>query len=652
MRKGPLPITDTERKRVKIFAVVLASVLAVLVGRLVQVQLISAAHYKEIAKDIQEESVMIAPKRGDITDRNGVVLARSLPTASVCASPKKVENRVDASRKIGRILGISSNSILSQLSSGEDFVWIKRDVPQEMCEEIRKLRLPGIWDTSEMKRVYPLKELACHTLGFTDTDGNGLAGLEFSFDSELRGKKRWVTKENDPIGTFQNSMEYLCAKPFDGHGIKLTIDARCQQIVEDELERGVIESEAKSGIAIFVEPETGSIISLACYPGFDVNNRSRYEPSRWRNRIVSDVYEPGSTFKLITASACLDHGLADTSSVVYAEQGEAVLGPCTIHDVKPHGWLRFSETLAYSSNICCAKLGMRLDPRQFYRSIKLFGFGSETGITLPGEVSGIIRRPEDWSGRSLQTLAIGQEIAVTPLQLVMSYAAVANDGVLMEPRIVQAITDGSGACVRPLPPRELRPVISAKQAEDLRRALRLCVVIGTGKKAEVRETPVAGKTGTAEKADPEGRGYLPGVFISSFVGFFPWDDPSLVGLVILDEPDGVYYASEVAAPVFARMAERMIRCLANDTVPRPTLRYTVDSEVGETRRPEASSYEKLGESVLVPDLAELTVREARREILLWNLTPVIEGSGVVIAQEPEPGTEVPPGSRCVIQLGS
>jgi membrane carboxypeptidase/penicillin-binding protein len=195
-------------------------------------------------------------------------------------------------------------------------------------------------------------------------------------------------------------------------------------------------------------------------------------------------------------------------------------------------------------------------------------------------------------------------------------------------------------------------VISAKQAEDLRRALRLCVVIGTGKKAEVRETPVAGKTGTAEKADPEGRGYLPGVFISSFVGFFPWDDPSLVGLVILDEPDGVYYASEVAAPVFARMAERMIRCLANDTVPRPTLRYTVDSEVGETRRPEASSYEKLGESVLVPDLAELTVREARREILLWNLTPVIEGSGVVIAQEPEPGTEVPPGSRCVIQLGS
>jgi cell division protein FtsI (penicillin-binding protein 3) len=652
VRKGPIPITDTERRRVKVFAIVLASVLAVLVGRLVQVQLICATHYKEVAKDIHEERVMIAPKRGDITDRNGVVLARSLSTASVCASPRRIEDPRDASRKIARILGVSASSVLSKLSSGHRFAWLERDVPKDVCEKILDLEIEGVWHTSEMKRVYPFRELACHALGFTDIDGNGLAGLELYFDQELRGKERWVIKENDPVGTFQNSMEYLCAKPFDGYGITLTIDARCQQIVEDELRVGVHECGALSGTAIFVEPRTGSIVAMACYPGFDPNDPSRYEPSRWRNRTVSDVYEPGSTFKLVTASASLDCGLADTSTVIYAEQGKAVLGPCVIHDVKPHGWLRFSETMAYSSNICYAKLGMRLDPRQFYRSIKLFGFGSETGVTLPGEVSGIIRRPEDWSGRSLQTLAIGQEIAVTPLQLVMSYAAVTNDGVLMEPRIVEAITDENGQCVRPLPPREIRRVIDSEHARDIRRALRLAVVRGTGKKANVPETLVAGKTGTAEKADPDGNGYLPGVFVSSFVGFFPWDEPSLVGLVILDEPDGIYYASEVAAPVFARMAERMIRCLPDESVPRPTLRYIVNREIEGIPSVERSACDSLGGRVIVPDVAELTVREARREILLWNLTPVIKGSGIVVAQEPKPGATVPSGSRCVIRLGS
>ena len=652
MHKGPLPLTESERRRAKIFAIILASVFAVLVGRLVQVQLVCGPHYKEVAKGIHEERVKIAPKRGDIRDRNGVLLARSLSTTSVCASPRRIENPSEASRKISRILGVSSGSIRSKLSSNTSFTWLKRDVPRDVRDKLEALDIDGVWYTTEMKRVYPLKELACHTLGFTDIDGNGLAGLELYYDSELRGKERWVTRENDPIGTFQNSMEYLTARAKDGHGIRLTIDARCQQIVEYELRRGVIESGSESGMVIFVEPATGSIVAIACYPGFDPNCPSRYEPCRWRNRTVSDVYEPGSTFKLITASAWLENGLADTSTVVFAENGEAQLGPCTIHDVKPHGWLRFSETLAYSSNICYAKLGLRLDPRQFYRSMKLFGFGSETGVSLPGEVSGIVRRPEDWSGRSLQTLAMGQEIAVTPLQLVMSYAAAANDGVLMEPRIVQAITDDGGLCVESFPPREIRTVMSSAHAHYLRRALRLSVVVGTGKNAEVRETRVAGKTGTAEKADPEGNGYLPGVFISSFVGFFPWDEPTMVGLVVLDEPDGLYYASEVAAPVFARMVERMIRCLANESVPRPTLRYTADRRIEEITGTEPARYDSSGEWVVVPDLRELTIREARRELLLWNLTPVIKGSGVVVAQEPEPGSKLPAGSSCVIELGS
>jgi cell division protein FtsI (penicillin-binding protein 3) len=533
---------------------------AVIVSYLYSVQIVRHDDLKARARRQYIRQLTLRPERGRILDRQGGVLATSIPVPSLFAAPDQVKQPETTAMALAEVLGQPSKQLRRQLASNASFVWLARQVAPEVAARVQALALPGIHVQHEMRRYYPKRYLAGQVLGFVGIDGHGLGGLEYQYDELLFGQSRQVTLQRDARGRQVGLGSAGATPPPRGADIQVTLDEWLQHLAEREIARQVEELQARSGHVIIVQPRTGDILAMASYPFFNPNDYRNSAQHAWRrNRTITDPVEPGSTFKLVVATASLEEHTVRPEELFFCENGTWRHGGRRIRDHDPYEWLTFNEVFEYSSNICTIKISERLSSFRLYQYIRRFGFGERTFVDLPAESAGQLRPPPEWSGFSHASLSIGQEIAVTPLQLVMAYAAVANDGILMRPRIVRRIETGSTG--RTFPPYERWRVLSPSTVERLKTILRGVVLRGTGRQAAVEGYTVAGKTGTAQKVEPGHGYYSHRRVVASFVGFVPVEEPQLAILVILDEPRKARWGGAAAAPVFRRIAQQALRYL-------------------------------------------------------------------------------------------
>lgn len=526
--------------------------------RLFYLQVLHASELTARADRQHQKTVTVEGGRGAIVDRLGKVLAVNMDVPSVFGIPTSLDNPTVVARDLARVLHASPEDIERKLKQERSFVWIARKLDPEQGRRLVDLSLDGIGIVLEGRRFYPNGSLLSHVLGFAGMDGQGLEGLERRYDKHLSGEKQMIILQRDALGRTVFPKGITERTPLPGHSLALTIDEFVQYVAEKELGDAVAASRAKSGMAIVMEPGTGAILGMALSPKFDPNAVAGVTADRWRNRIITDAYEPGSTMKVIVAAAALEERVMRPDSLVYGENGRMEIAHTVIHDHEKSGWITFAEVIQKSSNIGAAKIAMQLEEARLYRYIKAFGFGEKTDIDLPGEMAGLTKAPKDWGRRSLASIAMGQEIGVTPLQLVTAISAIANGGSLMRPYIVSEIRDAGGHIVDQIFPQARRRPISRETARTLTNILEGVVTNGTGRRAAVPGYRVAGKTGTAQKIDPHTGAYSSSLFIGSFVGYVPAEDPRLAIVVVIDEPKIEAWGGVVAAPVFRGIAEQVL----------------------------------------------------------------------------------------------
>ena len=533
--------------------------LTLLLIRLFYLQGIQRNFYFKIANEQHIVSTEVQPRRGTIYDRNMQILAVNINVDSVFANSRVIKDKESAAAAVARVLKLDEKSVLEKLSRDKGFVWIKRKISPQESQELKALKIKGIELVEESKRVYPDKSLACHLLGAVNIDNNGLEGVEYNYNDYLKGSSGWLITTQDAKRKLLESYQYEFIPPTNGMNVVLTIDEIIQSIAERELYKAYEKHNAKAASIVVIDPRTGAVLALANLPNFDLNDLNKRHPDSIRNRCINDFFEPGSIFKVVTASALLEDGLVRLYDKIFCENGEYKLGRNTLHDVHPYGLLTFKEVIEKSSNIGTVKAARLLGPDKMYKYIKLFGFTSRTGIDLPGEVVGINRPVERWSKVSMNAIPMGQEVTVTAVQLAVAMAVVANNGLYVRPRIVKEIVSENGEVIKEFPPVIARKVISPKTAVYMRYILNGVVENGTGKKARVDEFRVGGKTGTAQKI--EGGTYSHSKFIASFIGFAPYEKPLLAVAVCVDEPHPVYYGGDVSAPVFRNVVEETLKYL-------------------------------------------------------------------------------------------
>ena len=637
----------SQRRLLQIFAFLAAWALVV-VARLAQIQLVRHEDYVARAQRQQERTLELHPVRGSILDRRGHVLAESIAAESIYADPQAITNPHAVAKALASVkgIGVSAREIEAKLRGAGSFAYVARQLPLEVTAEVRKLRLPGIYFLEAHRRSYPRGTLGANVVGYVGVDGDGLGGIEHSFDAQVRGTPGKVTLLKDARKGIYLVGGDGANRARNGNHVVLTIDSVVQFIAERALQKAVTKYRATGGSVIVMDPNDGSILAMASQPTFDPNRFRDFAPVAWRNRNVQDLYEPGSTFKIVTASAGLEEHLVTPSQMLDCGNGAITIANVTIHehDGNQYGLLSFEDVIVHSSNVGTARVGLALGEQRFYDWIRRFGFGQRTGIPLPGESPGLLRRSEKWTQVSPASISIGQEIGVTPLQIVRAVAAVATGGLLVEPRIVQRVVDDNGATVMEPRRHPKVRVISEKTAAVLNEILKAVVVRGTGEPAALAEHVVAGKTGTAQKA---GRGgYSADRFVGSFAGYVPADDPRLVILVVIDEPHGQYYGGVVAAPVFKEIAEATLRYLG---VPP-----SIPSRSIGMGAPLLAAFSQpmtgVGPATAVPDLRGLDARAAIARAVASGLQVRAIGSGVVTSQNPEPGGALPNDRKMTLNL--
>jgi cell division protein FtsI (penicillin-binding protein 3) len=539
------------RSRLGLLVAALALAHLVVIGRLADLQLVRAGDLRERAERQQQRSVRLEPIRGPIVDRNGNDLALSGDGFSVYADPSEIRNPAAAARSLARALDLREAELRERLSAPRYFVWVKRKVSDAEKAHVESLRIAGVGFLKESRRFYPKRALAAHVIGTVGLDDEGQSGLEFAYDRQVRGEPGSATILKNGHG--QGFHMRVDREPTGGASLVLTLDEVLQHLAERELENALQQSRARSGSVVLLDPASGAILALANAPTFDPNQPRRYSADSWRNRAVADAYEPGSTFKMFTAAAALEAGVSRPDEWIFCENGALRVARRVVRDHKPFGALTLTRVLEESSNVGIMKIGLRLSSQQLHDNARRFGFGERTGIELPGESRGLVRRPSQWSGLTQAMMSMGQEVGVTPLQLAAAAAVVANGGWLRRPYVVDRVIARDGRTLSATLPDPGRRVISEDLAATLRRILEGVVVRGTGTKAAVPGYRAAGKTGTAQKIGPDGR-YSSRDFVASFVGWAPAHDPALLILVVIDSPRGAYHGGDVAAPVFSRIA--------------------------------------------------------------------------------------------------
>lgn len=551
---GPLGVREG------MVALGLVGAFLVICFQLVRLQVVEAPVLADRAAKQHHKTIRLGGERGTITDRHGAILARNMEVPSITANPASISNPANVARTLARLLPASQKTLKKNLSNGRHFSWLARRTSPEVARKVMDLNIKGIYKVPESRRFYPKGELLSHTIGFAGLDNQGLAGVEQTYNSKLKGEDVTYVVERDALGRSVFPADSVYERPSHGADLTLTIDETIQHHAERELDLAMETTQAKSGSVIIMDPHTGEILALAVRPRFDPNRSGQFGPGDYRNRVVTDPYEPGSVMKIFLAAAAMDSGVVRLDELIDCEMGRMPMRGGAMHDTHPYGEIPFSQVLSKSSNIGSAKVAMRMGKNKLYAALTRFGFGSRTGIELPGESGGILPATSRWSGRSLASIAIGQELAVTPLQLVTAASVVANGGWLMRPYLVREVHQGDET-IRFTPHRERR-VISEKTATELREAL---VAVtekgGTAPKGAVPGYRVAGKTGTAQKAVPGQKGYAKGKYVSSFLGMIPAENPRLVILVVIDEAKGKYYGGTVAAPVFRGIARPVLHYL-------------------------------------------------------------------------------------------
>ncbi|HEY7437651.1 MAG TPA: penicillin-binding transpeptidase domain-containing protein [Methylomirabilota bacterium] len=659
------------RTRTLIFAACLALAFLGLLGRLGYLQVWKHDEYARLAENQHAKTVPLRPKRGPILDRGGQTLAVSSRADALYVTPGKVEDPSRLAARLAAILGEPARDVARRLTVSKKFAPVRRRLTPDMARAVRELRDPSLTLVEDSLRLYPNRELAAQLIGFEGAEGKGLAGMEQVWDAHLAGVEGRAVVERDALGREVTGAPIVLKPSVAGQGITLTIDATIQYLAEKEVDAAWRRTRAKSAMAVAMDPRTGEILAIAIRPTYNPNAFGTATDDDRRVRAVTDPFEPGSTFKVIMAASALEEGVVRPTDRVFGENGAITIANATIHDWKKYGWLTFAEVLQNSSNVGSIKVGMQLGKERYYKYMTGFGFGSLTNLGLPGESRGQLRPPAQWSGLSLATMSIGQEISVTAVQMVTAFAAVANGGRLMQPQIIRAVLDAHGREIRSFEPRTVRQVISPETARTLTEMMVNVVANGTGRHAAIAGYDVAGKTGTAQKLDPATRRYSRAPGVLSFVGFVPADDPRLAMIVLLDEPKNEKWGSEAAAPMFAAIGREALRYLnvsPRDSSPVPIVRGEIMAAAPAAPRaggpaepgapalpvgltPEAPAPAGDGQAVM-PRLAGLSLRQAMEALAPFGVRLEITGRGVVTGQTPSPGAPLPEGAVCRLHLAS
>ncbi|MBW2545727.1 MAG: transpeptidase family protein [Deltaproteobacteria bacterium] len=645
------------RARIALLGVCVTLVAMLVIVRAFHIQIASGDRLREMAEDQYLRHLRVSPRRGAIYDRHGAELAVSVDVDSVYANPRRLkameQDPRTVAKRIAKILDVDSDRLAKRLAADRYFVWIERRVTPHEATRIRELDIPGVELTAEARRYYPNRHLAAHLVGFADIDGRGIEGIELAYEKQLRGSDRRVEAIRDRRGhvVFADGMED--DRTIQGQSVVLTIDKAIQHIAERELALGVRTFEARGGSVVVMDPSTGEILALANYPPFNPNEPSRHIAAHRRNRAVVDRFEPGSTVKPFTMAVALAAGAVKPNQSINCENGVTRMGGRLLHDAHPYEWLTPTQILAYSSNIGIAKIALDLGKKALYRGFRRFGFGEPAALGVPGETAGILRHYRRWYEIDTAAVSFGQGMSVTNVQLAAAMSAIANGGRLMQPMLVRRMTDGHGATVEENKPRVRRQVVPRRVAKLVGQMLTAVTEPGgTAIEAAVDGYLVAGKTGTAQKADYVHGGYAKDKWLASFIGFAPAERPAVVISVVIDEPVIAHYGGTVAGPVFRRIAEVTLRHMGI----APAGRQAVLAKKKEQRiavaeaepAPEKEAVDK-GESA-VPDVRSLPLRQAVIALHAESLVGQVQGSGVVVSQEPAPGKAVPHGSVVQLQL--
>jgi cell division protein FtsI (penicillin-binding protein 3) len=682
---------DPSRPRTTIVVLVLVLWMLGIGARLVYLQVgQQSENLTTRARRQQERTIQTNPPRGLILDRAGRELARSLDVDSFFVVPAELTDVHTAALRLAPALGTNATELETRLRAAQTaqakFMWLARQLDAEQAAQVHALQLPGVYARSETKRYYPNGALAAHVLGFVNTDDKGLAGIERMQDVALKGDGGEVRLARDGLRRAYDSREEAAES---GRAIVLTIDQNVQYQVEQALSAAVAQAHAKSGTAIVLDPHTGEILALANAPTFDPNEVRKakteaHEPGGAaqdvkRNPALENTYEPGSTFKIVAFSAALEEKKARPEELIDCQMGSITIFGRVVHDSHPHGTLTVSDALALSSNVAAIKLGMRVGNARLYDYIRRFGFGAKTGVELPSETKGILRPLKAWQPTSIGSIPMGQEIGVTAVQMAAAFGTIANDGVRIQPHLIKEVraSEGQGA---EQTQAESHRVISAETAQMLKPMLASVTVKGTAKRAQLDGYTTAGKTGTAQKIDPQTHAYSHSKFVASFVGFAPVERPAVVIAVVIDEPVGAYYGGDVAAPVFRQIAENVLPYLnvepdaePEESAPRqliaqapaelqhaPAPEQTAD-ENQQALLPEVAErsgdgrevvYAHAGErALLMPDLRGRSVRDAWRVCAQLGLELEARGEGRALEQSPQPGARIESGQVVRINFG-
>ena len=679
-----------EQEKVHVRLLILAGValfwMTAVFGRVAYLQLFRHGEYLAKAMRQQRRTIEITPKRGTIFDRNMRPLAMSVPVQSAFAVPSEVKDTDLAARLLAGALGMPADEIRGKLESSASFVWLKRKLVPAKSEAVQSLNLKGIYLQEENQRYYPKRELAAHVLGFVDVDEKGLGGIEYEYDDLIRSKAEKIVVMADAKQRWFDGGEVQRDR---GVNVVLTIDEKIQYIAERELAAAIAKFRAPAGSVVVQDPNSGAILAMANWPKFNPNAVVDVPTETRMNRAISAIYEPGSTFKLVTLAAAFDQGLIRADEVFDCQNGSITVAGHLIHDHKKYGMLTVADILANSSDVGAIKIALRLGPPRFYDYIRGFGFGTPSGVDLPGESRGLVYRLEHWGSFSIASVSMGQEVGVTPLQMITAVSAVANGGYLYKPHVVQEMRRGEQFVALPVPSMMMEPkrVIRPETAATLRRLMEGVILHGTGKNARLEGWTAAGKTGTAQKIDPNTKRYSRTDVIASFTGFAPINNPAVTILVSIDSPAGYPHdGATVSAPVFKRIAEQVLPHLdvPRDVPLSPQLMqtayrkkaaeedtslddltsvdFTAQTEAEEetapansvkdaVRLPEVMMAADEGGDIEVPDFTGKTMREVTQICMRLGLNPVLVGSRLAIQQVPAPGSKVRRSSKVTVEFG-
>lgn len=658
------------------------------------------------------QAMTLKAARGTISDRNGEPMAVTMASASYAVWPRKIRDKATAARVISAASGIDLGKLRSILNADTGHVYLLRHADRETMQKMDaaldsidnplRVKKRAFERTAEQRRRYPLGKIGSHVIGYTDVDCRGIEGLEKFFNRELAGSDGRSLQLRDAKLRTDRFLSEPVVQAQDGLNMRLTIDWRIQEIAEEELEAQVEKSQAKYGGIIILDSATGEILAMANAPRFDPNDPASFnklDPNYRRNRLVTDMIEPGSTFKVITFAEAFETGVVDEDDLIDCHNGAMKVGSNTVHDSHKLGVVTAAEVLIHSSNIGTTEIALRFGKMRLYERARMFGFGEVTGSDFPNETKGMLPNPRTWSNFSLPTISYGQGVAVSPLQLAAAYGAIANGGELLSPRIIRDFTGRDGHVVRNSEVRKIRRVMSKETANRLTNVLCRAVEEGTGENAAIPGIRVAGKTGTAQRIIEGGRGYAKGQYVASFAGFISDREPRLVCVVIVDSPsEGSYYGAQVASPVFRNVVNRILN-MGNSPVAAAPSKTPVVSALASLpdvcRMPVAAAARRLqtagftarvigdpttvarqfplpgtalkrgaavtlytnsftasrGDSIAVPNLTGKSLREAVADLVQSNLKVKVAGSGIVNTQTPPPGTLVACGSVCELICG-